>query len=187
MWERQPGESEQMYRRFVAYRDAGLARTTRDLAVIMKKSVSYLQGVAWRHQWHRRAVAWDAEQERLFAARLVGERQRMVTTHLAGVRVMYSKWALAMKDLDPATLSPADIARWFKILTDVERNTLGEPTSTVAVAGVPGHPVEIAAAPMADDHARLDVMRDRLAAYLAEDDPDPAALDDLEDWTDDDV
>lgn len=191
-WERQPGETEAMHARYLAYQNQGLRRAVRRVADDCGKSVAYLQRVAWRYRWTERATAWDREQQRQFVESLTEERRTMVEDHLKLSKHMLEKVAERLDDLDPAVLTAADLARWAEVLTKIRANVLGEPTHTVAVQGTPGGPpVQLQAVPMGEDERRaeLERVRERLLAALSEDDLtelDPAALDDGQVLDDDD-
>jgi hypothetical protein len=88
-WDRQPGEPERHYSYFTHYRDMGRARTLANAAealTAMGASVSYghTRNLAARWSWVDRAAAWDREQDRLYAERMV-ERRRELAEREAGL------------------------------------------------------------------------------------------------------
>lgn len=64
VWERQPGETEQAYKLFRAYRDMGPAARTmervREQAGLRPSSLRRIQRQASAHAWVERAAAYDA-------------------------------------------------------------------------------------------------------------------------------
>lgn len=180
VWEKQVGESPAMFARFEAYQHMGRTRSTRALAEQLGKSASYVQNLGHKYRWHQRARAWDQEQDRLFFEEMVEERKRMVRAHLSLSRGMLSKVAARLKTLDPAELTPADIARWSRELTAIQRSALGAPDKTVALEGtVTGPPLALAAIPAGasetDRRQHLERLRVEMIEALSDDGPlDPA-------------
>lgn len=180
LWDRQPGESEKMFSRYTQYQLLGRKRSARLVAEEIDKSPSYVSNVGHRYRWRERAQAWDAEQDRLFLDKLNEERKRMVDEHLALSRSMMAKVAERLASLDPADLSPTDISRWSQVLTQIQRQALGEP-DRVTVSGTPGgHPIEVAAvsADPVERARQFEALRSNLERTLADPiaDVDPAEL-----------
>lgn len=145
MWDQQIGESDVQHSRYMQYQLMGRARSVRAVAEDIGKSPSYLHNIAHRYRWRERAHAWDAEQDRQFLDKLTEERKRMVDEHLKLSRSMLAKVAARLKDLDPEDLTPGDLSRWAQVLTQIQRQALGEP-DRVAVSGTPGGaPISVAA------------------------------------------
>ena len=86
-WDRQNGESNRQYSRFIAFRDLGRMRTLKQAVEMLHgigdNSVSYrtLMQYAYEYRWTERAEAWDFAQDRLEAARLLELRREMHSRH----------------------------------------------------------------------------------------------------------
>lgn len=169
MWDQQLGESDVQYGRFNDYRLMGRGRSVRAVAEGIGKSPSYLHNIAHRYRWRERAHAWDTEEDRLFLEKLSDERRRMVDEHLKLSRSMLAKVAQRLKGLDPEDLTPADLSRWAQVLTQIQRQALGEP-DRVAVSGTPGAaPITVAAvsADPATRAAQFEELRSSLEHAIA--------------------
>jgi hypothetical protein len=66
-WDRQPGESIPAFEAFRAYREAGEARSLRQVARELRKSPSLIFRWSSSHAWVARALAWDIDQDALAA------------------------------------------------------------------------------------------------------------------------
>lgn len=84
-WERQPGESNEAWQAFVAYRDMQLdgryLRSYRRVARDLGKSLSAISDHAARWQWQARVQAWDVEQDRAKTAAMLAEREELGRRH----------------------------------------------------------------------------------------------------------
>lgn len=169
-WERQPGETERSYAHFALYRDLGRIRTLAQAAETLALNPSYLRGVAAAAQWADRAAAWDREQDRLFGERAAVQRRDMATRHAKLATAFLAKVAARLRDLEPADLTPADLAKWTDMATKLERAAYGEPTATVAVTGPAGGPLEVydySSLTAEQREARLTALRDELTRRIA--------------------
>ncbi|MGW0681801.1 hypothetical protein ACWD2L_00365 [Streptomyces sp. NPDC002754] len=153
LWDQQTGESDAQYRRYTRYQLLGGARSVRAVAEEIGMSASYLHNIAHRYRWRERAKAWDREQDRLFLDKLADERKRIVDEQLKLSRSMLVKVAARLKDLNPDELTPGDLSRWAQVLTQIQRQALGEP-DRVAVSGTPGAAPITVTAVSADPAAR---------------------------------
>lgn len=88
-WERQPGESDQAFAGFVAYRNLGLQRTLQKATKVLDKKPGYSQVMGdWSRKfgWVKRTTSWDIHQDReTQEAQLEAKRQaaqNMVHRHL---------------------------------------------------------------------------------------------------------
>lgn len=118
-------------------------------------------------RWVMRAEAHDADQDRRYAAELEAQRKGMISRHvkLAGALTRTAVDALRELDsLDSSAMSPADVVRYLKLATDVERSALGMPTHAVQVTGPQSGPLQVEDLSGLDPQAR----RQRLAQIAAE-------------------
>ena len=63
-WEQREREGAEAYEAFLAFRDSGPKRTVKGVAEALGKSRSLVAGWACRHDWRRRARAWDRHNRR---------------------------------------------------------------------------------------------------------------------------
>lgn len=147
-WERQEGESDLMYKRFATYLDLGRTRTLTDTANILtglgdtsRLTGAYIRSLAYSYLWTQRTGAYDREQDRLEAERLVELRRDMIKRHLKTANDLTAKARTALDKIKIEKLTPLDVVRFFKLATVIEANALGLPSGTVAVTGAGGGPV----------------------------------------------
>ncbi len=137
---RLPGESRQAHRALRTYLEQG--PTCRVVSVAEECKISPSLAYRWssRWSWATRAAAYDAaidteyDRERRTAAREAGRRHAELAARFL------DKITARLKALDPADLSPRDLARWFAVAAEVERRALGMGVR-VEVAGPGGGPV----------------------------------------------
>src|SRR4051794_38377959 len=85
-WERQDGESEQAYRAFLAFRDAGSGRTVTGVGTQLARSRQLCDRWAQRWVWRARVEAFDAAQDRQRRAVLLEEQRQIVARHSAAAQ-----------------------------------------------------------------------------------------------------
>jgi hypothetical protein len=169
-WGRQPGESALAYGQFAMYRDMGRTRTLAQAAELLTRSHPYLRAVAAAGHWADRAAAWDREQDRVYAEQLVQRRRDMAERHARIATGFLAKVVTRLTTLDPSELSAADLVRMTDLAAKLERAAYGEPTSTVAVVGPTGQPLEVAdltGMSAQQREARMVELRDELSRRLA--------------------
>lgn len=154
-WDRQPGESNRQYSRFLIFRDLGRMRTLKQAVEMLHgvgdTSVQYrtLQQYAYEYRWTERAESHDFAQDQLEAAQLLQQRRDMYARHRKLASGMMAKAVAALQGLQASDLTPLDIVRFFKYSTDIEVRALGEPTQIHQQQGPGGGPV------MVDDMSNL--------------------------------
>lgn len=175
-WDRQNGESNRQYSRFLIFRDLGRMRTLKQavemLHGINDTSVSYrtLQQYAYEYRWTERAESWDFAQDRLEAARLLVMRREMHSRHRKIASGLMAKAVAALTALQPSDMTARDIVAFFKQGTDIESRALGEPTALVQHTGPGGGPVavdDMSHLSAADRAARLNAISAELARRAA--------------------
>lgn len=155
-WERQPGEPEEWYARFLIYKDLGMSRNLHRAYKAERADTPFPMPpttgtpISWTHnsrQWHwkERAEAWDKELYEIRAAKATTE----LTTgySLADERVNALKKLAARLEsylFDPKVtrLSPHVIEQYRGIHDDLARETGGRAKQTY-VSGAGGGPIVI--------------------------------------------
>lgn len=150
-WDRQDDEPEKAYSYFALYRDLGRTRTVAKAAAEVHKSRDYLHKLASTWRWVQRAQAWDREQDRLYSEGLAERRRDMAERHARIASALQAKIVARLQSLDPAKLTPNDIARWLEVATRVERLALGLPDSTTAHTGPDGGPIQAEVSQMSEE------------------------------------
>lgn len=150
-WDRQDDEPEKAYSYFALYRDLGRTRTVAKVAAEVHKSRDYLHKLASTWRWVQRAQAWDREQDRLYSEGLAERRRDMAERHARIASALQAKIVARLQSLDPAKLTPNDIARWLEVATRVERLALGLPDSTTAHTGPDGGPIQAEVSQMSEE------------------------------------
>lgn len=146
-WERQPKESIKQHGRFTAYRDLGRLRTIkllREMLVSVGDEVTYftLQAYSCDYRWATRAEAWDLHQDQQDREQQLADRREMINRHRNIATGLMSKAAQALREFSVSDMTPADITRYVKLATDLERAAIGMPQQTVAITGPAGGPIQ---------------------------------------------
>jgi len=123
-WERQPGESLQAWRAFVAYRDMR-NRSLVKVAEQLGESRQLMDRWSSRHQWVARVSAWETEQDRDWARQLTAARRHIAKRHVQTAQAFLTKAVERLNELNPALLSPADTVKWAEFALKVERGIYG--------------------------------------------------------------
>jgi hypothetical protein len=168
-WERQPRESPKQYARFEFYRDFGRLRTLTQVHKILTAAGDTLKHdslrqIAYEYRWGDRAEAADLAQDQAERERLIIERRDMIKRHRNVATALLAKALTALQKIPIDAMAPADIVRYVKLATDIERTAIGEPQRIVAVTGPAGGPVQV------EDISTLspEERRTRLAEIAAE-------------------
>lgn len=148
-WERWDDETDVAYAAFIQYRDLGpLHRSLSEVSRQVGKSKTLLGRWSRRHSWVDRVNAWDTEIRLKAEARMIEEREQMLSFHAkvgrAGLNVVaeaiIGNPAKRIAPLDPAKLSPHEIARLAEVFSRLERQARGEPEDELV--GVRGYETE---------------------------------------------
>lgn len=166
-WDQMPGESDVAYAQFCYYRDMGRDRTVAKAAAHLQRSGGHLNNVAHDWRWVTRARAFDAELDRLFAARALDARMQMAERHAAIAGRVLEVVALRLSTLDTSKLAPADLARWLDVAAKMERLAWATPTTPIAADAADGG-VDIAALDEQGRHDRLAMLKTELERRLAD-------------------
>lgn len=108
-----------------------------------KVSENSIRTNALNWAWQRRAQEWDKKNDEDDKDRLAAERAETRRRHL-GISTMLTRKALeALKATPISEMTPADVVRFLKLSTDLDRITLGQPTTSVAVSDPAGGPIRV--------------------------------------------
>lgn len=129
-WERQVGESQQAFEAFATYRDQTGRRSRRAVAEKLSKSDALMNRWQTRWNWVSRAQAWDDEQDRQWREELGRARVDMARRHTQLARAVLAKLTQRLINIDADKLTPADLERWLRTATEVERRALGDRDET---------------------------------------------------------
>lgn len=146
-WDQQPLESDKQYSRFSFYRDIGRLRDTirtHKMLTAAGDTIKWdsLRQTAYKYRWVERAQAFDAAQDDANRERMIIEREDMIRRHRSIANAIISKALKALKEIRIEDLTSADVARYIKLATDIERIAIGEPQTTIAITGPSGGPIQ---------------------------------------------
>jgi len=146
-WDRQPNESAKQYGRFTCYRDLGRIRTLTQVHKILTASgdtLKYgtLRQTAYEFRWTTRVETWDISQDQADREQLIAERRDMIKRHRSVASALLTKAIQALQIIPVAEMEPADVARYVKLATDIERIAIGEPQRSIALTGPTGGPIQ---------------------------------------------
>ncbi len=175
LYERQDGETGPAWAAFQAYRDAGPSRSVAKVAGKLGKSSTLLSRWSSRHDWVARAAAYDVDADREWRAQQAAARRDMAHRHAHVAAKMLTLVVRRLGQLDPAKLSPAELARWLEVAARVEREALGAP-DRVEVSGLDGGPVQVLDLTDEDRRARLRQLQAEIAKRLEAGRPEDAGL-----------
>ncbi len=131
IWERQKDESNKAYHIFCIYRDMGPNRSLEKTRQKIGKPAGYIRWLhTWssKYDWVTRAQAYDDYIERKKREEKEKAILEMAERHARLAMAFQQRVAQRLQEIDPAELSPADMARWLDIATKLERLSRGEPT-----------------------------------------------------------
>ncbi len=131
IWERQKNESSKAYAAFCVYRDLGPERSLdKALSEVNKKPTNRRHWSRWmeKYRWYERVQAYDDYIERKKRKEKEKAILEMAERHARLAMAFQQRIAQRLQEIDPAELSPADMARWLDIATKLERLSRGEPT-----------------------------------------------------------
>jgi hypothetical protein len=139
LWERLPSDTDRSYEAFRIYRDLGGSRTFVKVAEQLKKSTTIIRRWSVQHSWAPRVQAWDAENDRVYAADLKTRRREMAEETISAankiaaiaLRAIEKKFGPNLEKLKPNDLKPRDMLRFVESFVKLKRIALGEPTDIV--------------------------------------------------------
>lgn len=129
-WERQPEESTKAFEAFCIYRDLGTDRSLSKVAEKLEKSETLMGRWSSKHDWVKRAAAWDDEQERIereIAQREQAKEIRNMRKRHAGIATaMLIKAATALQRIPDDEIKASDISRMVDVASKLERISRGD-------------------------------------------------------------
>lgn len=125
-WEMQPEETMKAYEAFCVYRDLGPSRSMRETAEKLGKSQGLMEGWSVKHEWGKRAAAWDAEQDRINRQEQMKEIAKMRKRHADIAKKALDKVEAAIDSIDEHEMSNVDIARLMAEAAKLERLSRGD-------------------------------------------------------------
>lgn len=152
-WEKQPGESTDMYMRFKCFMDL---EDGRSLAQAMEfwnatttdprkqLTLGTIKQYSARYKWDERVQAWDAHRWESERRKFLKLRKEALERHRKQGIALQGKGAQALSQIPAAGLGPQDIVRMIVEGSRMELSALGEPTERVAHVGPTGGPIEVA-------------------------------------------
>ena len=142
IWDQQPGESAKAFEAFRVFRDMGLKRSmAAAFHRLSGKDAGKGRLSVWsqQHDWANRVIAYD----RWVDQRSVNEKfvaiKEMSERHAKMAVIFLNKVVTRLQSIDPETLTPDQLLRWFEVASRVERVARGEPSETVETT----HTVEV--------------------------------------------
>jgi hypothetical protein len=124
-WDRRPHESSRAFAAFNAYKLLGPSRSH---AKLSETDVKPSAARTWskRYEWVARCAAWDDHVHMIEDAERLDAIRAMHTTHRTAARAVQVFALEALRRLDVAGATPADVARLLDLGTRLERQVLSE-------------------------------------------------------------
>ncbi len=130
MWERLPDETAKSFEAFCTYRDMGIDRSLAKVGEKLGKSTALMERWSRRHDWVRRAAAWDDEQERIERETAQKEQAKAIRDmrrrHAGLANTMLVKAALALQRIPEDEIKAGDITRMVDVASKLERISRGD-------------------------------------------------------------
>lgn len=144
LWERQTTESSKAFEAFVVYRDMGVNRSIRKAAQNLNKAVTTLAEWSTKHDWVKRAAAWDAEQDRLARNELVAEMAATRKKQRKQAQRMQEKGMELLESISIGDAKLSEIVSLLKTGMEQERIAIGDVGEVVEErSGEAASPVQI--------------------------------------------
>ena len=146
-WDRQPGETNRQYKRFLTFLELGRFRTIPILQDTLKKlgedlRLTSLNQLSKYGRWQDRASHWDTEQDKGDYDRMMQERREVIQEHKDVAKRLIAKALEALDYLAVDQMTPQDVVRYLKLATDLGRAIYGDPSQIIAVTGPGGGPIQ---------------------------------------------
>lgn len=152
-------ESAKAYAAFMAYCEMGPDRGIRPLAQKLHKSATLIKDWSRRHNWQKRAAAWDSAQaERMRQAEDIALKEeagkwakRQIEHREKSFQVTQALLGVAIKELDKIRQSSrvstlGDVSRAIQIVETLTRLNLGMATEKTELSGPDNTPLSIQSA-----------------------------------------
>lgn len=131
-WDQNPGESDQSYRLFLAFRDMGRTRSyIKIVDLFPQMNYKAINQLGHRLQWFKRAGEFDIHQDNEFMVKLEEEiiYSRIRQQRLGNMMSNLAEKGLEMLKEFPEELSPTEISKFAEIGQKIENLALGKSTS----------------------------------------------------------
>lgn len=135
VWERQPEETDREYEVWLAYRDAypGIKPSYRIVADQLATTINVVKKVGMRWSFPARLQAWAKHIDALTMRQREKEVLSMNQRHIKMASTLSEKLEKAIELVNPNALDTEDIARLFKLSTEIERKArLDQPVVNTA-------------------------------------------------------
>lgn len=133
-WDQQPGETVKAFEAFRTYRDMGPTRTImKALKLNTGKENTRGRYDVWSMQndWVNRCNAYDRFMDQQYTNGVAKQVKDMAERHAAMASVFLNKVVQRLQTIDPNSLTPDQLLKWFDVCTKVERLSRGESTENV--------------------------------------------------------
>lgn len=123
IWLQQPGETQQEYSIWVAYRDSYPGRKPNYGVVAEQLGIPYesVRNAAQRWSYAIRMQVWMAECDRITMLQRRNEILDMNKQHIDMAAKLREKLAVAIDSIEPSMLKPSEIGTLAKLATELER------------------------------------------------------------------
>jgi len=130
LWDRLPNESTKAYAAFCVYRDLGTERSLEKAGQMLDKprTRKWLGEWSAKYKWVERAKAYDDYVEKLKRKEKEKAIKEMAERQARIAMAFQEKIIERLQSIDPAELTPTELARWFDVAAKIERLNRGEPT-----------------------------------------------------------
>lgn len=139
-WNKQPHETSYQHARFRTYLELGRLRTvqmTCDLLNDLGDPIKFnsLQELSHRNRWRERADLWEQAQDAVEFEKLRKERMEAIGEQKKVAKALITKALQALEVIDVYEMAPADVVRYVKLATDVQRIIFGDVTVPTVTSG----------------------------------------------------
>ena len=124
-WFRLENESWQAYESFAIFRDIGKGRSLGKAAEAVGKSLGQMKHWSAKHDWFDRAQSFDANEEFERMVSMRDRRQEWIIADLDATAKMQDKIRRRLEQLDPETLTPHQLIRWYDVISRRQEKILG--------------------------------------------------------------
>ena len=126
LWERQPKESAPAFEAFAMYRDMGVNRSIRKAAQNLNKAVTTLAEWSSKHEWVKRAAAWDAEQDRIARNEMLAEMASTRKRQRKQAQQMQEKGMELLESISIGDAKLSEVVSLLKAGMEQERIAIGD-------------------------------------------------------------
>lgn len=125
-WERLPEESTEAFEAFKTYRDMGAERSLAKVGEKLGKSTALMERWSARHEWVKRAQAWDDEAERQAAQKQLKDIANARARQRKQAVKMQLKALQLLESIQEGDAKLSEIVSLMKLGMEQERICLGD-------------------------------------------------------------